>query len=78
MTHELEIAILEQDYCTAKEAEAALKRGTIIYSDPQEFIDELKANDCYEGKTLDDYRRGVPDISMVWYNDHEYLIAYVN
>ena len=78
MTHELEIAILEQDYCTTKEAEAALKRGTIIYDDPEEYISTLKENGIYEGKTLDDYRRGVPDISMVWYNDHEYLIAYVN
>lgn len=78
MTHELEIAILQQDYCTTKEAERYLKNGTTIYENPEEYISTLKENGIYEGKTLDDYRRGVPDISMVWYEGHEYLIAYVN
>lgn len=78
MTHELEIAILKQDRCTSKEAERFLKNGTTIYENPEEYISMLKDNGVYEGETLDDFRRGAPDISMVWHNDHEYLVAYVN
>ena len=78
MTHELQIAILEQDGCTRKEAERHLKTGTTIYENPEEYIEMLKDNDCYEGETLDDIRKGMQDISMVTYEGHEYLIMYVN
>lgn len=80
MDESKKIKILMQDRCTRKEAEKHLKTGTIIYDDPQEYIDNLKENDCFdpEHDTLENYRRGVPDISMVKYNNREYLIAYCN
>ena len=78
MTHELEIAILEQDRCTRKEAEKHLKDGTTIFENPEDYIQMLKDNDCYDGETIEDFRKGMPDISMVMYEGHEYLVMYVN
>lgn len=79
MTREYQFNILLQDRCTKKEAEDRLKRNTvIIYEDPAEYIQTLKDNDCYEGETIEDLRRGLPDLSMVVYEGHEYLIAYEN
>ncbi len=79
MTREYQFNILLQDRCTRSEAENFLNKNRVtIYEDPAEYIQMLKDNDCYEGQTLEDYRRGLPDHSMVMYEGHEYLIAYEN
>lgn len=77
MTHEQEIAILMEDYCTAKEAEKHLKDGTIIFENPDDYIEMLKDGGSYEGETIEDIRKGMPDVSMVTYKGHEYLIMYI-
>ena len=74
-----DINILIADRCTESEAKAALKRGTQIYSKPQEWIDSLKESNCYDGQTIEEARKGkYTDISMIEYDNHEYLIEYVN
>ena len=74
-----DINILIADRCTESEAKAALKRGTQIYSKPQEWIENLKESGCYDGQTIEEARKGkYTDVSTVIYNDHEYLIEYVN
>lgn len=72
MTHEMMIAILEEDRCTRSEAEKHLKNGTMIFDSPEDYIEMLKANDCYEGETVED----MPDTSLVTYEGHEYVIMY--
>ena len=74
-----EINILMADRCTESEAKAALKRGTQVYSIPQEWIESLKESGCYDGQTIEEARKGkYTDISMVIYDNQEYLIEYVN
>lgn len=73
-----DIDILMNDRCTKREAEKLLKNGSIVYENPEEWIINLKACDCYNGETLDDVRAGkIRDVSMVEYEGHEYLIEYV-
>ena len=76
MTHEMMIAILEEDKCTRSEAEKHLKNETVIFDSPEDYIEMLKANDCYEGETVEDIRKGMPDTSLVTYEGHEYVIMY--
>ena len=74
-----DINILLTDRCTEKEARAALKRGTQIYDNPLEWIENLKLSGCYDGQTIEEARKGkYTDVSTVIYNDHEYLIEYIN
>ena len=76
MTHEMMIAILEEDKCTRSEAEKKyLKTGTAIFESPYEYIEMLKANDCYDGETVEDIIK-MPDTSLVTYEGHEYVIMY--
>lgn len=75
MTHEMMIAILEEDKCTRSEAEKYLKTGTAIFESPYEYIEMLKANDCYDGETVEDIIK-MPDTSLVTYEGHEYVIMY--
>lgn len=78
MNSEKEILILMEDGCTRSEAHRSLIAGACIFEDPEDWIQSLKDCDCYENETLDKARnheyRG---ISMVKYEDHEYLIEYV-
>ena len=76
MTHEMMIAILEEDGCTRSEAEKHLKNETVIFDSPEDYIEMLKANDCYEGETVEDIRKGMPDTSLVTYEGHEYVIMH--
>lgn len=75
MTHEMMIAILEEDGCTRSEAEKYLKNETVIFDSPEDYIEMLKANDCYEGETVEDIRKE-KDISLVTYEGHEYVTMY--
>ena len=75
MKHEMMIAILEEDGCTRSEAEKYLETGTTIFNSPEDYIEMLKANDCYEGETVEDIRKE-KDISLVTYEGHEYVIMY--
>lgn len=75
---ERDIAILIEDRCTKREAERYLDRGTVVYENPEEYIQSLKDCDCYNGETLEQIRnRGKSDVNMVEYEGHEYLIEYV-
>lgn len=88
MNRELEIAVLMEDNCTKKEAEEHLKNGTTVYDEPLEYIDSLQncklledaledAECATKQEYLDKIRKGeIPDISMVEYQGHEYLIEY--
>ena len=78
MTKEKQINILMQDHLTSREAENYVKNHTAdIYEDPAKFIQMLKDNDWFYGETLEDIRaRKVSGVSMVKYEDHEYLISY--
>lgn len=79
MTEHEKIAILMLDYCTEKEAIKHLKNGTMIYSDPNDFLQEynqLLTESGEEPVTLEDLRKNPADVSFVTYNDHEYLIMY--
>lgn len=77
---ENEINILMADRCTRSEAEASLKRGTQIWSNPEEWLDNLKKSGCYDGQTIEAARAGryAGDVRMVEYNGHEFLIEYAN
>lgn len=79
MDRELEIAILMQDRATRREAERLLLKGTIIYDDPEEWIANLRDNDCLVDKNLSDALAGayVPDVTPVAYGGHVYLVEYV-
>lgn len=79
MNKELMIAILEQDHCTRRTAERYIRENrVVIYEKPDEYFQMLKDNNVYEGETIEDIRRGLPDVSAVKYNDHEYIVVYVN
>lgn len=79
MDKSLMIEILMQDRCTKKEAEKHLKTGTEIFENPEEYIEILKANNCYYGETIEAIRNhDIADTSMVIYNGHEYLVVYAN
>lgn len=77
---ENEINILMADNCTRSEAEASLKLGTQIWSNPEEWLDNLKKSGCFEGQTIEAVRAGryAGDVRTVEYNGHEYLIEYIN
>lgn len=75
---ELEINILMEDRCTMHEAIKHLKNGTMIWDNPEEWIQSLKDCDCYDGETIEDARAGkCANISVVEYQGREYLIEYV-
>ena len=83
METELKIAILMNDRCTRKEAEAYLARGTEIYEegDVQDYIDNLKVNPgCYDGETVEGLFAGeyAPDRQPIEFAGKNYLIVYVN
>lgn len=72
------VMILMNDRCTKKEAERFIESGTTIYDSIEEYINEMKRSDCYEGETIENIRAGkCTDISAVTYAGHEYCIAYV-
>lgn len=75
-----DIEVLMQDRYTKKEALAALERGTLVYDDFQDYIDNvLKANGIYEGETIEQARAGqLKDISRVVLDGVEYFIIKVN
>lgn len=75
---ERDIEILMLDRCTKREAERHLNNGTIVYENPEEYIQSLKDCDCYSGETLEQIREGkIRDVSLIEYEGHEYLIEYV-
>ena len=75
--YERDIEIIIYDGCTRKEAEQYLKNGTLIYYNPNEWIDSLKDCNCYEGETIEEARQHkYENISVIKYHDHEYLIEY--
>lgn len=79
MNNNNDINVLLADGCTKKEAEKALQRGTIVYSSISEYIHELKASGSFEGETAEKIRSGAyADIKAVSFNDHEFLVEYVN
>lgn len=79
MTRETEIAVMMADRYTKKEAINSLDLGTLIYEDPEGYINDLKNTDCYEGETVEDARSGkLTDIDMVTYEGKEYLIVIVH
>jgi hypothetical protein len=82
METELKIAILMQDRATRKEAEAYLARGTEIYGEDevQDYVDALKASNCWEGESVKALMAGdyAPDIQPVEFSGKNYLIVYVN
>lgn len=77
MTKEKMISILMEDGCTKRDAEKHLEDGTVIFENPEEYIDTLKGCGSYDGETVWDVRSGkLDDVSIVTVDDHEYLIAY--
>lgn len=87
MTREKEIEILMKDRCTKKEAENALKRGTVVYPDFEEnlesYLEEFK--ECgYDEEEIENIRRMVEtkketiDWSIVELDEKRYYIRYVN
>ena len=51
----------------------------IIYTDFEEYIDGLKACDCYSGETAEDAKAGkLRDISYQNYEGIDYFIVYIN
>lgn len=83
MTKEMIMEILKKDRCTTKEAEAFLKRGTVVYEEDelQCFIDEYNANAYDEDDMIS--KEGIEaneyaDITCVTYEGSKYYIAYVN
>ena len=82
METELKIAILMQDRATRKEAEAYLARGTEIYreDEAQDYVDSLKANNCWEGERVEDLMAGeyAPDIQPIEFAGKNYLVVYVD
>lgn len=82
MDTELKIAILMQDRTTRKEAETYLARGTEIYGEDevQDYIDSLKACDCWEGESTEALMAGeyAPSRQPVEFAGKNYLIVYVD
>lgn len=77
MTKEKMISILMEDGCTEHDAERHLADGTVIFENPEEYIDTLKGCGSYDGETVEDARNGkLADVSMVTVDGHEYLIVY--
>lgn len=77
MTKAEKMNILMQDGCTKNDAERHLKGDTMIYEDPEDYIQTLKDCNCYDGETLDKVRNGmIADASTVMVDKHEYLIEY--
>jgi hypothetical protein len=75
---ERDINIMIADRCTKSEAERFFNAGSIVYENPEEYFINAKACDCYFGETLEDIRAGrIEGVSLVNYNDHEYLVQYV-
>ena len=77
MDKKTQIDILMSDYCTRKEAEKHLKDGTTIFENPEDYIQALKDNDCYEGETIESIRENPTDVKLIDYHGYEYLIMYV-
>jgi len=78
-----ELEILMADRCTKAEAENYLSKSSsssvLIYENPEEWIQSLKDCGCYEGQTISEAKNNsYPDISVVNFENHEYLIEYAN
>lgn len=86
MTREGELEILMKDGCTKKEAENALKRGTIVYPDFEENLELYlaEAEDMVGSEYANTLRNMVEtqvevrDWSIVESDGKRYYIAYVN
>lgn len=74
-----DIDILMADRATRKEADALLSLGTTVYGAPKDWLDELRANDLYEGQTIEAAKRGeYEDITVITVEGRDYLIEYVH
>ncbi len=80
MDKELMMKILIEDRNTESEAKKRIKNDTaIIYTDFEDYIDGLKACDCYSGETAEDAKAGkLRDISYQNYEGIAYFIVYIN
>lgn len=82
MDIEMKISILMQDRATRKEAEAFLARGTEIYreDEAQDYIDSLKACECWDGETIEGLWAGeyAPDIQPIEFAGKNYLVVYAD
>lgn len=78
MTKEKEINILMADRCSKNEAEHLLANGTIIWENPEEWIQNLKDSDCYDGQTVEDAIDGrLTNVSGIKIDGTTYIIEYV-
>lgn len=74
---ENDINVIMEDGGTRSEAIDSLKRGATVFETPEEWIESLKDCDCYENETIEEAREGYySGISVVTYQNHEYLIEY--
>lgn len=86
MTREDEIKVLMKDRCTKKEAEDALKRGSIVYPDFEENLELYlaEAEEMIDKEYAESLRHMVEtqtkicDWSIVEMNGKRYYIQYVN
>lgn len=86
MTREDEIKVLMKDRCTKKEAEDALKRGSIVYPDFEENLELYlaEAEEMIDKEYSERLRRMVEtqteicDWSIVEMGGKRYYIQYVN
>lgn len=78
MTKEKEIEILLVDGYTKSEAEKCLSCGTVIWENPNEYINNLKESGCWAGETVEDMKtHKIANISYVEFEGHCYYIEYV-
>lgn len=86
MTREKEIEVLMKDRCTKKEAEDALKRGSIVYPDFEENLELYiaEAEEMIDKEYAESLRNMVKtqkelcDWSIVELDGKRYYIQYVN
>lgn len=86
MTREDEIKVLMKDRCTKKEAEDALKRGSIVYPDFEENLELYLADaeEMIDKEYAESLRRMVEtkteicDWSIIEMDGKRYYIQYVN
>lgn len=74
-----EMMILMATGMTEHDAERHIKKGCTIWENPDEYIENLKDCGVWEGQTVEGIRSGSdePDVDMVTYEGHEYLVEYV-
>lgn len=78
MEREKMITILMDDSCSRSEAEKLIKNGTLIWENPEEWIENLKECGCYEGQTVEAAIDGkLTDVSGVKIDGVTYIIEYV-